>query len=89
MDLLTHPFLELVIAALCLPIGWCAWWLGGQSMKDVCWHCHQPEPDPSQRWPCGDGYLCQDCWEATAAAAWWPVAEATTKAAEAAGEKRD
>jgi hypothetical protein len=51
----------------------------------VCARCYQPEPDLSQRWPDGDGYLCQDCWERTTSAAWWPVAEATTRAADAAG----
>jgi recombinational DNA repair protein (RecF pathway) len=50
-----------------------------------CARCHQPEPDSSQRWPDGDGYLCQDCWEGVTAAAWWHVAEATTRAAEAGG----
>ena len=35
--------------------------------------CRRCKTEDHDNWPDGDGFLCQLCWEAMCAEAWWAV----------------
>ena len=39
-----------------------------------CTRCHEPIPDSAERWPDGDGVICQECWERESGDLWWQLA---------------
>lgn len=48
-----------------------------ETLHDCCSQCSDEIPDPSERWPDGDGgTLCQMCWEGHCSEKWWKMLEA-------------
>jgi hypothetical protein len=47
----------------------------------TCNTCNHTIPDPAEAWPSGSGgTICQECWEAESAGAWWDMVRALGQA---------